>query len=266
MPPPRAKKQTGAPDLDAHRCQIALEDQTIEKALSRSRAKLLRRAPALDHGSPSPPGGAEEDEEEGGRPRDGGGQRLSDMSISTSSDDSLDFSHAFPLPGPGPARRDSSEEEDEEEEDYGVSVESDQEGVHPPFKSFKKRHSTGGGGPAFILPQALKGHLRKMSGVFNSFMTPEKRAVRRIAELSRDKGSYFGCLVQDYVSFLQENRSSHTSGLDLLQTLRQFMTQMKAYLCQSSELDPPIESLIPEDQIGERAPPFLRRQKKKRRS
>lgn len=28
------------------------------------------------------------------------------------------------------------------------------------------------------------------------------------------------------------------------------MTQMKAYLCQSSELDPPIESLIPEDVIG----------------
>ncbi|KAJ8284992.1 hypothetical protein COCON_G00038420, partial [Conger conger] len=241
VPPPRVKKQLSAPDLDGHRCRIALEDQTIEKALSRSRAKVLRRTPALEGGSP----------EEEGR----GGQRLSDMSISTSSSDSLDFAHSFPLPGPSPPRANSSDEEDEEEEeDYGVSVESDQEGLHPPPRSFKKRHSgagVGGGGPAFILPQALKGHFRKMSGVFNSFMTPERRAVKRIAELSRDKGSYFGCLVQDYVSFLQENRSGHTSGLDLLQTLRQFMTQMKAYLCQSSELDPPIESLIPEDQIDQ---------------
>ncbi|KAJ8365835.1 hypothetical protein SKAU_G00146660 [Synaphobranchus kaupii] len=252
VPPPRVKKQQSAPDLDGHRCQIALDDQTIEKALSRSRAKLHRRVPALDHGSPSPPGGSETALRRADGGRGGGGQRLSDMSISTSSSDSLDFSHGFSLPEPSPPRRDSSEEdEDEEEEDYGVSVESDQEGVHPPFKSFKKRHGrvVGVGGPAFILPQALKGQFRKMSGVFNSFMTPEKRAVRRIAELSRDKGSYFGCLVQDYVSFLQENRGCHTSGLDLLQTLRQFITQMKAYLCQSSELDPPIESLIPEDQI-----------------
>jgi hypothetical protein len=89
-----------------------------------------------------------------------------------------------------------------------------------------------------------------MSGVFSSFMTPEKRMVRRIAELSRDKCTYFGCLVQDYVSFLQENKECHVSSTDMLQTIRQFMTQVKNYLSQSSELDPPIESLIPEDQIG----------------
>ncbi|XP_036384179.1 ras and Rab interactor 2-like isoform X3 [Megalops cyprinoides] len=251
VPPPRVKKQLSAPDLDAHRCQIALEDQTIEKALSRSRAKLLRRATAVDDGSPSPPGAPDTGRDPPRRGRAEDGQRLSDMSISTSSSDSLDFSHGFPLPGPSPPGRaraaGDSSEDDEDEEEYGASMESDQEvGVHLPCKS-KKRH----GGGTFVLPRALKGQFRKVSGVFNSFMTPEKRAVRRIAELSRDKGSYFGCLVQDYVSFLQENRGCHTSGLDLLQTLRQFMTQMKAYLCQSSELDPPIESLIPEDQIDQ---------------
>ncbi|KAJ8389863.1 hypothetical protein AAFF_G00113320 [Aldrovandia affinis] len=230
VPPPRVKKQLSAPDLDGHRCRIALDDQTIENALSRSRAKLmLRRAVAVDDGSPSPSppglGGGPGVAAAPGRGRGRSGQRLSDMSISTSSSDSLDFSRGFSLAKPGAPRHDSSEdeedEEEEEEEDYGVSVESDQEaGVPPPFKS-KKRH----GGGTFVLPRALKGQFRK--------------------------GSYFGCLVQDYVSFLQENRGCHTSGLDLLQTLRQFMTQMKAYLCQSSELDPPIESLIPEDQIDQ---------------
>lgn len=107
-----------------------------------------------------------------------------------------------------------------------------------------------------VIQQALRGHFRKMSGVFSSLLTPEKRAIRRVLELSRDKGSYFGCLVQDYLSFLQEGGGCqawqcHASGLELLQTLRHFITQMKSYLRQSSELDPPIESLIPEDQIGE---------------
>ncbi|XP_075420153.1 ras and Rab interactor 2 isoform X2 [Tenrec ecaudatus] len=166
-------------------------------------------------------------------PWNGGRQRLSDMSISTSSSDSLEFDRSMPLFG-YEGDTNSSLEDDEGE--------SDQETMPPPIKS-KKRSSS------FVLPKIVKSQLRKMSGVFSSFMTPEKRMVRRIAELSRDKCTYFGCLVQDYVSFLQENKECHVSSTDLLQTIRQFMTQVKNYLSQSSELDPPIESLIPEDQI-----------------
>lgn len=81
--------------------------------------------------------------------------------------------------------------------------------------------------------------------------------IKKIAELSRDKRTYFGCLVQDYVSFLQENKECHVSSTDMLQTIRQFMTQVKNYLSQSSELDPPIESLIPEDQIGKKHCPVF---------
>ncbi|XP_045151302.1 ras and Rab interactor 2 isoform X2 [Echinops telfairi] len=166
-------------------------------------------------------------------PWNGGRQRLSDMSISTSSSDSLEFDRSMPLFGYEVDTNSSLE-------DY--EGESDQETMPPPIKS-KKRSSS------FVLPKIVKSQLRKMSGVFSSFMTPEKRMVRRIAELSRDKCTYFGCLVQDYVSFLQENKECHVSSTDLLQTIRQFMTQVKNYLAQSSELDPPIESLIPEDQI-----------------
>ncbi|XP_038288915.1 ras and Rab interactor 2 isoform X7 [Canis lupus familiaris] len=167
-------------------------------------------------------------------PWHGGGQRLSDMSLSTSSSDSLEFDRSMPLFG-YEADTNSSLEDCEEE--------SDQETLAPPIKSKKKRNGS------FVLPKLVKSQLRKMSGVFSSFLTPEKRMVRRIAELSRDKCTYFGCLVQDYVSFLQENKECHVSSTDMLQTIRQFMTQVKNYLSQSSELDPPIESLIPEDQI-----------------
>ncbi|XP_010834900.1 PREDICTED: ras and Rab interactor 2 [Bison bison bison] len=154
--------------------------------------------------------------------------------IHTSSSDSLDLDRSMPLFGYEADTNSSLEDYDGE---------SDQETMAPPIKSKKKRNSS------FVLPKLVKSQLRKMSGVFSSFLTPEKRMVRRIAELARDKRTYFGCLVQDYVSFLQENKECHVSSTDLLQTIRQFMTQVKNYLSQSSELDPPIESLIPEDQI-----------------
>uniref|UniRef100_A0A673NPB7 Ras and Rab interactor 2-like n=1 Tax=Sinocyclocheilus rhinocerous TaxID=307959 RepID=A0A673NPB7_9TELE len=237
VPSSRSNNSSGLLDADGLRCHMALDDQTIEEAVSWSLAKLSsRNSTTLENGSPT-------DER-----CSSGRERLSDISISTSSSDSLDFTHSFSLPmetSPSRTERPTGDSSLEEEEDDGINLESDQE-VPPPFKS-KKQNGTG----TFVLPRALRGHLRKMSGVLNSLMTPEKRAIRKIVEQSRDKGTYFGCLVQDYVSFLQENCSCHTSGLDLLQTLRQFMTQMKSYLLQSSELDPPIESLIPEDQIDQ---------------
>lgn len=234
--PCRGKRAPSIANAEGQLCHLALEDQIIEQAVSQSLAKQALRNAAMESRSPA----------EEGSPI--GRERLSDISISTSSSDSLDYTHSFTMPAAAsPSRGDSSlEEEEDEEEDYGVGVESDQElSMEPPFKP-KKRHSAG----TFVLPRALKGHLRKVSGVFNSLMTPEKRAVKRIVEHSQNKSTYFGCLVQDYMSFMQENCSCHESGLELLQTLRQFMTQMKSYLLQSSELNPPIESLIPEDQIG----------------
>lgn len=165
----------------------------------------------------------------------GGRQRLSNMSLSTSSSDSLDFDRSMPLFAYDGDTNSSLEE---------FEGESDQESMAPPLKPKKKRNGS------FVLPKIVKSQLRKMSGVFSSFMTPEKRMVKKIAEMSRDKRTYFGCLVQDYISFLQENKECHVSSTDMLQTIRQFMTQVKSYLSQSSELDPPIESLIPEDQIG----------------
>ncbi|XP_023287157.1 ras and Rab interactor 2 isoform X2 [Seriola lalandi dorsalis] len=257
-PPPRPKK----PDLEAHRCHIALDDETIAKALSRAKLPPCDPPPAV------PADVLLENNARGSSsPNERGRQRLSDMSMSTSSSDSLEYSQSpgFSLGlAPSPSRHlnhqepveDSSEEdedgEEDEEEDYGVGLETDLEmRLRPSFKSRRRRVGVSLSGGSFILPRALKGRFRKVSGMLSSLMTPERRAVKRIAELSRDKSSYFGSLVHDYISFVQENRGCHTSGMDFLQTLRQFMTQMKAYLRQSSELDPPIESLIPEDQIDQ---------------
>uniref|UniRef100_A0A8C8E3P6 Ras and Rab interactor 2 n=1 Tax=Oryzias sinensis TaxID=183150 RepID=A0A8C8E3P6_9TELE len=226
-PPPRPK----SPDLEARRCHIALDDETIAKALSQAKLPSCQPPPAtepLESSAASPSG-----------PHKRGRQRFSDMSMSTSSSDSLEY-----LQSPGFSLS------LKEEEDYGVGLEADLETrLRPSFKARRRRVAVSLSSGSFDLPRSLKGRLSKMGGMLSSLMTPEKRAVKRIAELSRDKSSYFGSLVQDYINFVQENRSCHPSGMDLLQTLRQFMTQMKAYLRQTSELDPPIESLIPEDQI-----------------
>lgn len=270
---PRRARASPASSQDDAQCHLALQDSTIEEALMR--AKLFHRSPSSSppQNSCSPPDSTLKT----GNGEAAESQRLSDMSILTDSSDSLDDSqspsfflpplhdpnpptvHDFdthlplslpPTVGPYMAEDDDDEEEDDDDADYGLSLESDQDQdqdltIAPPGQRMKRCPSAG----ALVL-------LRKVSFVINSLMTPEKRAIHRIVELSRNKSSYFGCLVQDYLSYMEQGAGtqawqSYATGLELLQTLRQFITQMKSYLTQSSELQPPIESLIPEEQIGE---------------
>ncbi|KAM4729732.1 ras and Rab interactor 2-like [Anableps anableps] len=288
---PRRTKASPSFSHEDAQCHLALEEQTIENAILRT--KLSKQEAVQSMGSstssPSEPSIMTASKLSGVTPGEAaledctnGGQRLSDMSLSTDSSDSLDYSQssAFfipPLHDPSPPTvadfnthlplsippshlryssididDDVDDDDDEEEEnDYGVSLESDQDlTMLPPGANTKRRPSAS----ALVLQKALQGKFRKMSGVFNSLLTPEKRAIRKVLEMSKDKNSYFGSLVQDYLSYMGEGAGAqawqgYTSGLELLQTIRQFITQMKSYLRQSSEMEPPIESLIPEDQI-----------------
>ncbi|XP_016304550.1 ras and Rab interactor 2-like isoform X2 [Sinocyclocheilus anshuiensis] len=241
-PPPRPPQ---APDIDSYRCTIALDDETISRALSQANTTHLNPTSSTILQQWTGP------EEKG--------QSSSGRSLSTSSSDSLD-SPTHPLPlglsqsvGKGLSTDDSSDEYDEDDEDdYGVGLERDLHLRLHASRISKKLLTVelvGARPRSLVIPRALRGHFRKVRGVFSVLATPEKRILLRIIELSQDKTSYFGCLVQDYVSFVQENKNCHSSSQDLLQTIRQFMTQMKAYLKQSSEMNPPIESYIPEDQI-----------------
>ncbi|XP_062892496.1 ras and Rab interactor 2 isoform X2 [Mobula hypostoma] len=89
----------------------------------------------------------------------------------------------------------------------------------------------------------MRGPLRK---VLSSLGRPERRLVRAVEERSRDGGTYFGGLVQDYLCLVREGRAGHTSGTELLQSVRQFMSHMKALLVDSSELDSAHEALVEE--------------------
>lgn len=106
-----------------------------------------------------------------------------------------------------------------------------------------------------------RGGLHRMSEAFVCFFAPDKRLTRLMEELSRDRRSIFGGMVQDFLleqrevlkSLASSSASSSLSrvtSVQLLQGLRLFLSQAKCCLLDSGELEPPIETLVPETEKG----------------
>ncbi|TRY81860.1 hypothetical protein DNTS_005465 [Danionella cerebrum] len=228
-------------DIDSYRCTIALDDETISRAIQTQRPVLKQTRSTILQQRTEP-------EEKG--------DNSSGQSFFSSSSDSLDTPprplNLYKNASQGLSTDDSTDDnEEEEEEDYGAGFERALQLRIRASRKSKKLLAVEVPWPrsrSLVIPRALR-HFRKVRGALNVLASPEKRILLQVTELSQDRGSYFGCLVQDYLSLVKENGKCHTSSQDLLQTLRQFMTQMKAYLKQSSEINPPFESYMPDDQI-----------------
>ncbi|XP_042256308.1 ras and Rab interactor 2 isoform X2 [Thunnus maccoyii] len=110
-----------------------------------------------------------------------------------------------------------------------------------------------------------RGGLHRMSEAFVCFFAPDKRLTRLVEELSRDRRSIFGGMVQDFLlaqrgvlkslassssssSSSASSSSSRVTSVQLLQGLRLFLSQVKYCLLDSGELEPPIEILVPENE------------------
>ncbi|XP_035462230.2 ras and Rab interactor 2 [Scophthalmus maximus] len=106
-----------------------------------------------------------------------------------------------------------------------------------------------------------RGGLHRISEAFVCFFAPDKRLTRLVEELSRDRRSVFGGMVQDFLlaqrgtlkSLVSSSSSSSSSSprgtaVQLLQGLRLFLSQAKCCLLDSGELEPPIETLVPENE------------------
>ncbi|KAJ0008528.1 hypothetical protein NQD34_015943 [Periophthalmus magnuspinnatus] len=84
----------------------------------------------------------------------------------------------------------------------------------------------------------------RLSSVLTGLISHDRRLTQRIVELARDPSSYFGNLVsqdscvqvKEHRAFTLETMSRHASSTELLQEIRQMMTQLKSYLLQSTEL------------------------------
>ncbi|KPP73923.1 ras and Rab interactor 2-like [Scleropages formosus] len=93
--------------------------------------------------------------------------------------------------------------------------------------------------------------LKKASAAFVSLFAPEKRVAQLVEELSQDRRSAFGSLVQDFLRRQEEELKSArcpASSAMLLQGLRLFLSQAKDFLLDCGELEPPIETLVPENE------------------
>ncbi|KAI5096746.1 ras and Rab interactor 1 [Silurus meridionalis] len=92
--------------------------------------------------------------------------------------------------------------------------------------------------------------LRKMSAAFVSFFVPGKRVIRLVEDLSQDRRMAFGALIQDFLKEQREalNLRCLTTTVEMLQGLRHFINQAKVFLLECGELEPPIETLVPEDE------------------
>uniref|UniRef100_A0AAV2KT39 VPS9 domain-containing protein n=1 Tax=Knipowitschia caucasica TaxID=637954 RepID=A0AAV2KT39_KNICA len=101
-----------------------------------------------------------------------------------------------------------------------------------------------------------RGGMHRMSEAFVCFFAPDKRLTRLVEELSRDRRSTFGGMVQDFLLTQREALKSLASAsapgvtsVQLLQGLRMFLSQAKCCLLDSGELEPPIETLVPENEM-----------------
>ncbi|XP_074854856.1 ras and Rab interactor 3 isoform X2 [Carettochelys insculpta] len=75
-----------------------------------------------------------------------------------------------------------------------------------------------------------------LTNVFTVFLSADRKLQKKIVELSQDKDSYFGNLVQDYKVYSLEMMAKQSSSTEMLQEIRMMMTQLKSYLIQSLEL------------------------------
>nr|XP_057946927.1 ras and Rab interactor 3-like isoform X2 [Doryrhamphus excisus]XP_057946928.1 ras and Rab interactor 3-like isoform X2 [Doryrhamphus excisus] len=81
----------------------------------------------------------------------------------------------------------------------------------------------------------------RLSTVITGLISHDRRLSQRIVELARDPLSYFGNLVKEHRTFTLETMSKHSTSTELLQEMRQMMTQLKSYLLQSTELQAMME-------------------------
>lgn len=115
-----------------------------------------------------------------------------------------------------------------------------------------------------LLRSRGRGGLHRMSEAFVCFFAPDKRLTRLVEDLSRDRRSTFGGMVQDFLLAQREvlkslasssspSSSSRVTSVQLLQGLRLFLSQAKCCLMDSGELEPPIETLVPDNEKGKQA-------------
>ncbi|XP_039219613.1 ras and Rab interactor-like protein isoform X3 [Crotalus tigris] len=115
------------------------------------------------------------------------------------------------------------------------SVEDEGEGLPPatPTPSPQKRRRPS----SATLTHKVLYRLSAMSSALTGFLSLERRVAKRVQELVQEPTSDVGGLVQNFVEHMQQGAGSrHPTSTDMLQETRQMISNLKCYLCESSDL------------------------------
>ncbi|XP_029616253.1 ras and Rab interactor 2 isoform X3 [Salmo trutta] len=137
----------------------------------------------------------------------------------------------------------------------------EEEEPEPEDQFFKQPNPNPQHRPPMVRSRGGHGGLHRMSAAFVCFFAPEKRLARLVEELSRDRRSAFGSLVQEFIQRQREelrevlaqasspsSSFSLTTSVGVLQGLRRFLSQANCFLLDSGELSPPLETLVPDNE------------------
>ncbi|XP_071770379.1 ras and Rab interactor 3 [Centroberyx gerrardi] len=200
--------------------------QPLVKKPSRPVPPPRRRQPSQPNAPPFPnPSG-------GGSANQIAGMRMAPPSPARRPDVSLYSPQGGAVVGTDPdsCSTSSTEEEGESTQEQEQNHSRSADGRNP--KAVVKRTPT-----TVMLDRAR----HRLSTVLTGLISHDRRLTQRIVELARDPLSYFGNLVKEHRAFTLETMSRHPSSTELLQEIRQMMTQLKSYLLQSTELQAMME-------------------------
>ncbi|KAL0970128.1 hypothetical protein UPYG_G00237530 [Umbra pygmaea] len=136
----------------------------------------------------------------------------------------------------------------------------EEEELEPEDQILKQPSSNPQCRPPLVRSRAGHGGLHRMSAAFVCFFAPEKRLARLVEELSQDRRSAFGSLVQEFLQRQREelseilaqaassSPSSSATSVGVLLGLRRFLSQAKVFLLDCGELSPPLETLVPDNE------------------
>ncbi|XP_078517308.1 ras and Rab interactor-like protein isoform X2 [Lissotriton helveticus] len=99
----------------------------------------------------------------------------------------------------------------------------------------KKRNSP-------TITDKVRNSLMVVSSAFWNLLPLQKRITYRVLDLSNDPSSSFGRMLQSFLSHMLKGPSQHLNSTDMLQEIRQTMTNLKTYLWESSELHSALEN------------------------
>ncbi|KAM8977144.1 ras and Rab interactor 3-like [Pelodytes ibericus] len=101
------------------------------------------------------------------------------------------------------------------------------------------------------LGDIVRHSLLAVSTALTGLVSPEKHLINRIQQLAEDPETYFGGTVQTFVCNMHKGSGHNQSSIDMLQSIRQLLTSLKAYLLESNEIWEILEHQeIDESKIG----------------